>query len=128
MAEVVGKFEGGFGEKVRSRVGNGGRGGSIVGIGGRGGSIARIGGGSLTKLSMESNDGLSGGGFVIVGGSGEECLDGWVGANRGEVKGGGVVFGVSSILLSEILRDIIGESGGEAFGVDGGGRLIIGGW
>ncbi|GKD61645.1 hypothetical protein Tco_1299154 [Tanacetum coccineum] len=26
--------------------------------------------------------------------SGEECLDGWVGAGRGEVKGGGVVFGV----------------------------------
>ncbi|GJR63784.1 hypothetical protein Tco_1505946 [Tanacetum coccineum] len=59
--------------------------------------------------------------------SGEECLDGWVGAGGGEVKGGGVVFGVSSILLGEILRDIIGESGGEAFGVDGGGRLIIGG-
>ncbi|GJR76957.1 hypothetical protein Tco_0089322 [Tanacetum coccineum] len=105
---------------------------------------------------MESNDGLGGGGFVIVGersssvsksvrgevggvenkslvgsnfmASGEECLDGWVGVDGGEVKGGGVVFEMSSILLGEILRDIIGESDGEAFGVNGGGRLIIGGW
>ncbi|GKB31368.1 hypothetical protein Tco_0870769 [Tanacetum coccineum] len=51
---------------------------------------------------------------------GEECLDGWVGAGGGEVKGGGVVFGVSRILLGVIPRDIMGESGGEAFGVDGG--------
>nr|GEW06377.1 reverse transcriptase domain-containing protein [Tanacetum cinerariifolium] len=47
--------------------------------------------------------------------SGEECLDGWVGAGRGEVKGGGVDFGVSRILLGEILREIIGESGGGKF-------------
>ncbi|GKB10448.1 hypothetical protein Tco_0844371 [Tanacetum coccineum] len=52
--------------------------------------------------------------------SGEECLDGWVGAGGGEVKGDGVVFGVSKILLGEIPEDIMGESGGEAFGVDGG--------
>ncbi|GJS26709.1 hypothetical protein Tco_0487329 [Tanacetum coccineum] len=58
----------------------------------------------------------------------KECLDGWVGASGGEVKGGGVVFRVSSILLGEILRDIMGESGGESFGVDRGGRLIIGRW
>ncbi|GJR21413.1 hypothetical protein Tco_0969940 [Tanacetum coccineum] len=40
-------------------------------------------------------------------------------AGGGDVKGGGVVFGVSRILLGEILEDIMGESGGEAFGVDG---------
>ncbi|GKA72907.1 hypothetical protein Tco_0779123 [Tanacetum coccineum] len=51
--------------------------------------------------------------------SGKECLDGWVGVGEGEVKGGGVVFGVSKILLGEIPGDIMGESGGEAFGVDG---------
>ncbi|GKE55265.1 hypothetical protein Tco_1494450 [Tanacetum coccineum] len=51
---------------------------------------------------------------------GEECLDSWVRAGGGEVKGGGVVFGVSRTLLGEIPRDIIGESGGEAFEVDGG--------
>ncbi|GJR84470.1 retrovirus-related pol polyprotein from transposon TNT 1-94 [Tanacetum coccineum] len=52
--------------------------------------------------------------------SGKESLDSWVGAGGGEVKGGGVVFGVSKILLGVILRDIMGESDGEAFGVDGG--------
>ncbi|GJZ40316.1 hypothetical protein Tco_0586879, partial [Tanacetum coccineum] len=51
--------------------------------------------------------------------NGEECLDGWVGAGRGEVKGGGVDFGVSRTLLGEIPREIMGESHGEAFGVDG---------
>ncbi|GKG57424.1 hypothetical protein Tco_0584850, partial [Tanacetum coccineum] len=43
--------------------------------------------------------------------SSEECWDGWVGAGGGEVKGGGVDFGVSMILLGEIPRDIIGENG-----------------
>ncbi|GJW38101.1 hypothetical protein Tco_0063946 [Tanacetum coccineum] len=52
--------------------------------------------------------------------SGEECLDGWVGDGGGEVKGGGVDFGVSRTLLGEIHGDIMGESGGEAFGVNGG--------
>nr|GEU80839.1 leucine-rich repeat protein [Tanacetum cinerariifolium] len=108
-------------------------------IGGRGGFIARIGGGSLSKSSMESKDGLGGRLFAVVGersssmsksvlgkvgevenkssvgskfmASGEECLDGWVGAGEGEVKGGGVVFGVSRILLDVIPGDIIGESG-----------------
>ncbi|GKC59577.1 hypothetical protein Tco_1087175, partial [Tanacetum coccineum] len=141
-----GKFEGGFWGKVGSCGGNGGREGSMFVIGGRGGSITRIGGVSLAKRSMDSNDGLGGGGFVVVGGrsssvsksvcrevrgvenkssvgsklmaSGEECLDGWVGAGGGEVKGGGVVFGVSKIFLGVIPGDIIRESGGEAFGLD----------
>ncbi|GJY39056.1 hypothetical protein Tco_0425420 [Tanacetum coccineum] len=52
--------------------------------------------------------------------SGEECLDGWVGAGRGEVKGGGVDFRVSRTLLGEIPDDIMGKSGGEAFEVDRG--------
>ncbi|GKD79559.1 hypothetical protein Tco_1342180 [Tanacetum coccineum] len=97
---------------------------------------------------MELNDGLGGGGFVIVGGrsssvsksvcgevggvenkilmgsklmaSGEECLDGWVGAGGGEVKGGGVVFGVSRIEFGMVPEDNMGESGGEAFRLDGG--------
>ncbi|GKE15290.1 hypothetical protein Tco_1422867, partial [Tanacetum coccineum] len=47
-------------------------------------------------------------------------LDGWVRAGGGEVKGGGVVFGVSRILLGKIPEDIMGESDSEAFGVDGG--------
>ncbi|GJS55002.1 hypothetical protein Tco_0628364 [Tanacetum coccineum] len=43
-----------------------------------------------------------------------------VGAGGGEVKGGGVDFGVSRTLLGEIPGDIMGESGSETFGVDGG--------
>ncbi|GKE68679.1 hypothetical protein Tco_1526751, partial [Tanacetum coccineum] len=43
----------------------------------------------------------------------EECLDGWVGAGGGEVKGCGVDFGVTKSLL--------GESGGEEFVVVDGG-------
>ncbi|GJY41577.1 hypothetical protein Tco_0428847 [Tanacetum coccineum] len=100
-----GKFEGGFGGNVGGCGGNGRRGGSIAGRGR----------GSLAKRSMKSKDGLGGGGsrgskFMA---NGEECLDGWVGSGEGEVKGGGVDFGVTRILLGE-------ESGGEVFGVDGG--------
>ncbi|GJR33580.1 hypothetical protein Tco_1209264 [Tanacetum coccineum] len=87
-----GKFEGGFGENMRSCGGNGGRGGSIAGRGG-------------------------GSKFMA---NGEECLDGWAGAGGGEVKGGGVDFEVSKTLLGEILGEIMGESYGEAFRVDGG--------
>ncbi|GKE84661.1 hypothetical protein Tco_1558403, partial [Tanacetum coccineum] len=54
-----GKFEGEFGGNVGSCGGNGGKGGSISGRGG----------GSLAKRSMESKDGLGGGGFVVLGGS-----------------------------------------------------------
>ncbi|GJS93553.1 hypothetical protein Tco_0800521 [Tanacetum coccineum] len=106
------------------------------------------GGGSLAKRSMESNDGLGGRRFVVVGrrssrvsksvrgevrgvenkssvgsklmASGEECLDGWVGAGGGKVKGGGVVFRVSRIEFGMILEDNMGESGGETFRLDGG--------
>ncbi|GJX68005.1 hypothetical protein Tco_0303732 [Tanacetum coccineum] len=105
-----GKFEGGFGGNVGSCGGNGGRGGFIAGRGR----------GLLAKRSMESKDGLSGEGFVIFGGRSSKCLDGWVGAGEGEVKGGGVDFGVSRTLLGEIPEEIMGESGGEAFGFDGG--------
>ncbi|GJZ09294.1 hypothetical protein Tco_0543577 [Tanacetum coccineum] len=119
------KFEGGFGGKVGSLGGNGGRGSSIARIGRIGGFIARIGGGSLAKLSMESNHDLGGvenkssvGSKFVA--SGEECLDSFLRAAGGEVKGGGVDFGVSRTLLGEIPRDIMGESGGETFRVDGG--------
>ncbi|GKA03616.1 hypothetical protein Tco_0676397 [Tanacetum coccineum] len=89
-----GKFEGGLGGNVRSYGGNGRRGCSITGRGG----------GSLAKCSMESKDGLGGGGFVVLGGrssseSKKDCLDGWVGAGGEEVKGGGVNFGVRLCLV-----------------------------
>ncbi|GKF57964.1 hypothetical protein Tco_0171501 [Tanacetum coccineum] len=101
------------------------RGGFMVEIGGRGGYIARIGGGSLAKRSMESKDGLGGvenkssvGSKLMA--SGEECLDGWIGVGGGEVKGDSVVFGVSRIEFGMNPEDNMGESGGEAFGLDGG--------
>ncbi|GKB23815.1 hypothetical protein Tco_0863216 [Tanacetum coccineum] len=111
-----GGFEGGFEENVGSCGGNVERGGSIVGSGG----------GSFAKRSMVSKDGLGDEGGVenksLIGSifkdNGEECLDGWVRADGGEVKGGGDDFGVSRILLGDIPRVIIGESGGETFGVD----------
>ncbi|GJV31783.1 hypothetical protein Tco_1392183 [Tanacetum coccineum] len=119
-------FRGG-GEEIGNCGGNGGRERSIFGRGG----------GSLAICSMESKDGLGGGGLVIVGrrssrvskrdweevrgvenkssmgsmliAKGEECLDGRVGASGGEVKCCGVDFGVTKSLLVEIL----GESDGE---------------
>ncbi|GJV35814.1 hypothetical protein Tco_0698727 [Tanacetum coccineum] len=69
------------------------------------------------KVGGVENKSLVGSKFMD---SGEECLDGWVGADRGEVKCGGVIFGVSRILLGVIPGDIMRESGGEGFGVDGG--------
>ncbi|GJU67517.1 putative reverse transcriptase domain-containing protein [Tanacetum coccineum] len=81
-------FGRGGGEKIRNCGGNSGTGRSIFG---------RC-GGSLTICSMESKDGLRGGGLVVVG---EECLDGWVGAGGGEVKGCGVDFGVTKSLLEK---------------------------
>nr|GEV29949.1 hypothetical protein [Tanacetum cinerariifolium] len=85
--------------------------GSCGDKGGSGGSIARIGGGLLTMLSMESKDGLGGGGLVVVG---------WVRAGGGEVNGGGVVVGISRSLLGEDPIEIMGERGVETFCVDGG--------
>ncbi|GJU86364.1 hypothetical protein Tco_1293910 [Tanacetum coccineum] len=113
--ESGGKLVEGFEEKVGSCGGNGGRGSSIDGKGG----------GLLAIRTMVSKDGLGGGGFVVLGGrssseSKRECLDGWVRADGGEVKGGGDDFGTRRILLGEIPRVIIGESGGETFRDDGG--------
>nr|GEW15591.1 hypothetical protein [Tanacetum cinerariifolium] len=50
----------------------------------------------------------------------EECLDGWVRIGGGGFKGGGVVFGISKILLGVILEYIMRESDDEAFVLDGG--------
>ncbi|GJZ98489.1 hypothetical protein Tco_0670942, partial [Tanacetum coccineum] len=43
----------------------------------------------------------------------EDCLDGCDGASGGEVKGGGVEFGVLKSLQGEIPGEIIGERGGD---------------
>nr|GEX86017.1 hypothetical protein [Tanacetum cinerariifolium] len=51
---------------------------------------------------------------------GEECLEGCVGGDGGKVNRGGDDLGVSKSLLGEILRVVIGESGGETFKDDGG--------
>nr|GEV15702.1 hypothetical protein [Tanacetum cinerariifolium] len=100
----------------------------------RGSSIFKRGRGSLAICLMESKDGLGGGGLVIVGGrsssvskrawgevrgvknksligsmlmaKGKECLDGWVGAGGGKVKGGGVDFGVTKSFLGISLMNV----------------------
>ncbi|GJW26730.1 hypothetical protein Tco_0040541 [Tanacetum coccineum] len=123
-------------------------GGSCGGKGGRRDSMAGRGGGWFAKPSIDSNEGRGGGGFVVLGGKssresknacgevggvekmsstgckfmvrGEECLKGCVGADGGEVNGGGEEFGVSKSFLGEILGVVIGESGGETFRDDGG--------
>nr|GEV17477.1 hypothetical protein [Tanacetum cinerariifolium] len=71
--------------------------GNYGGNGGRGSSIFERGGGVLAIHSMKSKDGLRGEGLVVIGES-------WVRAGGGEVKGGGVDFGV--ILLGEILERV----------------------
>nr|GEV15556.1 hypothetical protein [Tanacetum cinerariifolium] len=93
--------------------------------------------------SIDSNDGQGGRGFLVLGGwssresknvcgevggvekmrstgsklmvRGEECLEGCVGSNRGEVSGGGDDFEVRKSLLGEIPKVVIGEGGGETF-------------
>ncbi|GKB81822.1 hypothetical protein Tco_0948717 [Tanacetum coccineum] len=71
---------------------------------------------------MESKDGLRGRGLVVVDGrsfSVSKRAWGEVGAGRGEVKGGGVVFGVTKSLLGETPGENTRESGGDEFGDDG---------
>ncbi|GJX07904.1 hypothetical protein Tco_0195836 [Tanacetum coccineum] len=71
---------------------------------------------------MDSNEGLGGGWFVVLGGkSSRESKNtcGEVGSG-GEVNGGGDDFGVSKSLLGEIPGVVIKESDGETFGVNGG--------
>nr|GEW23294.1 hypothetical protein [Tanacetum cinerariifolium] len=101
------KFERGFLGKVGSCGGSGGKEGSMFVISCRGGSIAGIGG--------VENKSWVGSKFMA---SGEECLDGWIRAGGGDIKGGSVVFGVSRIFLGVIPGDIMGESGGEEFEID----------
>nr|GEU38888.1 zf-CCHC domain-containing protein/UBN2 domain-containing protein [Tanacetum cinerariifolium] len=58
-------------------------------------------------------------GLMLVA-KGEECLDGWVRASEGEVKGSVVDYGVTKSLIGEIPGENTRESGGEEFRVDGG--------
>ncbi|GKD81984.1 hypothetical protein Tco_1348823, partial [Tanacetum coccineum] len=67
--------------------------------------------GGVEKMS------LTGSKFMV---RGDECLEGCVGADGGEVNGGGDDFWVSKSLVGEIPRVVIGESDREIFGDDGG--------
>ncbi|GJU06436.1 hypothetical protein Tco_1122866 [Tanacetum coccineum] len=124
------------------------RGGRCGGNGRRGDSMTGRGGGLFVEHSIDSNDGRCRGGLVVRGGRssrkskraygevggvekisstgsklmvrGKECLEGCVGASRGEVSGGGDDFRVSKSLLGEIPEVVIGESSEETFGDDGG--------
>ncbi|GKB02093.1 hypothetical protein Tco_0830137, partial [Tanacetum coccineum] len=116
--ESDGKFKGGGGNVE----GGGSNDVSCGGNGRRGGSMAGRGFFRESKNACREVGGVekisSTGSKLMV--SSEECLEGCVGADRGEVSGGGDDFGVSKNLLGEIPRVVIGESGGEAFGEDGG--------
>nr|GEZ24285.1 hypothetical protein [Tanacetum cinerariifolium] len=104
------------GEKVEVGFNNFGGGEEIGNYGGNGGRCSSIfgrGGGLLAICLMKLKDGLGGGGLIA---KGKECLDVWVRACGGEVKGGGVDLGVTKSLLGETPR----ESGDEEFRVDGG--------
>nr|GEV56746.1 hypothetical protein [Tanacetum cinerariifolium] len=101
----------GDGVKITGRViGFGG------GIGEARGDMEKL-GDELSRLKLGGVENTSLVGSKLMD-SGEECLDGWVEAGGGEVKGGGVVFGVSRIEFVTILEDNTGESGAEAFGLD----------
>ncbi|GJX14958.1 hypothetical protein Tco_0206716 [Tanacetum coccineum] len=52
--------------------------------------------------------------------NGEDCLDGCDAASGGEVKGGGVDFGVLKSSSGEILGETMGERGGDMIGLGGG--------
>ncbi|GKB38075.1 hypothetical protein Tco_0883017 [Tanacetum coccineum] len=52
--------------------------------------------------------------------NGDDCLEGWVGARGGEVKGCGVVLGVVKSSPGENPSGAIGVIGGELRGVEGG--------
>ncbi|GJT45415.1 hypothetical protein Tco_0954130 [Tanacetum coccineum] len=105
-----GLIDGRFGERCG---GNSGRGGSMSVVGeGKVDSMSGMGDSSLAIRSMVSNDGRGGGGLVVEGG---------IGARGGEVNGGGVDLGVSKRFLLEVVREMIGESGGIEVGKVGGG-------
>ncbi|GJU27264.1 hypothetical protein Tco_1165885 [Tanacetum coccineum] len=82
--------------------------------GGRSSSVSKRAWGEVGVVENKSSMGS------MLMAKGEQCLDGWVRASGGEVKGGGVDFRVTKSLLGEIPRENTGESGGEEFGVDGG--------
>ncbi|GKC24435.1 hypothetical protein Tco_1026585 [Tanacetum coccineum] len=101
-----------------------------------------------SKRLIDSNEGRGGGGLVVLGGKSsrdsknrckevggvekisstgskfmanrEDCLDGCDGAGGGEVKGGGVNFGVLKSSPGEIPGETIGERGGDKMGLGGG--------
>nr|GEU62989.1 zinc knuckle CX2CX4HX4C [Tanacetum cinerariifolium] len=79
----------------------GGRG--LVVVGGRSFRMSRRAWGEVGGVENKSLMGS----MLIA--KGEECLDGWVGAGRGEVKGCSVDFEVTKSLLSEILEESSGE-------------------
>ncbi|GJV52396.1 hypothetical protein Tco_1448137 [Tanacetum coccineum] len=95
------------------------------GNGGRGGSMTGRGGGWLVKRSIVSNEGCGGGGLAVCSGSklmdkGEDYLEGCDGAGGREVNDGGVVLGLFKRCFEEISSEVIGESGRDTIGLDGG--------
>ncbi|GJR57143.1 hypothetical protein Tco_1499305 [Tanacetum coccineum] len=114
---------GGSGGKVEAWFDNFGRGGEEIrncgSNGRRGSSLFGRGGGSLTICSIESKDGLGGGGLVVVGGRSSGVRSVWmVGLDLVEDKSKVVVLTLESV--KSLLGEIPKESGSEEFGVDRG--------
>ncbi|GKA84911.1 hypothetical protein Tco_0806565 [Tanacetum coccineum] len=92
-------------------------GGEFVVLGGRSSKESKNACGEVGGVEKMSSAGSK---FMV---RGEECLEGYVSAGGGKVNGGGDDFGVRKSLLGKILRVVIGKSGGEIFGDDGGAIL-----
>ncbi|GJV96869.1 hypothetical protein Tco_1548446 [Tanacetum coccineum] len=94
------------------------KGGRCGGNGERGGSMAGRGGGWLAKRSIVLNKGCGGGGLAVRGGrSLSESKKG-----RGDVGGVEKISSTDSKLMDnrEIPGEVIGESGRDTIGLDGG--------
>nr|GEZ51458.1 hypothetical protein [Tanacetum cinerariifolium] len=102
----------------------GGKGGSCGSSGGRRGSMAERGGGWFAKRLMDSKEGLGGRGFVVLGGKSSRESKNAYGEEGGVEKMSSTeskfMVKRDECFEGEIPRVMIGESGGETFGVDGG--------
>ncbi|GKE74812.1 hypothetical protein Tco_1536853 [Tanacetum coccineum] len=89
-------------------------GGGLVVLGGKSSRESKNGCGEVGEVEKISSTGSK---FMA---NGEDCLDGCDGASGGEVKGGGVDFGVLKGSPGEILGETMGERGGDMIGLGGG--------
>ncbi|GJU07321.1 hypothetical protein Tco_1123751 [Tanacetum coccineum] len=93
-----------------------------------GGGLVVLGGKSLRKSKngcreVGGVENISSTGYKFMA-NGEDCLDGCDGGGGGEVKGGGVDFGVLKSSSDEAPSETMGEIGGNMMGLGGGSNCI----